>query len=89
MGKDTPDQAEIERAVSSGIGRIVIDNQHEIDLLERVLERLDLRQAVMIRISPGVDPHTHAHTTTGVLDSKFGLPVATGDAEAVVARLVG
>jgi len=81
-------EAEIERAVSSGIGRIVIDNQHEIDLLERVLERLHTRQAVMIRISPGVDPHTHAHTTTGVLDSKFGLPVATGDAEAVVARLV-
>lgn len=81
-------EAEIERAVSSGIGRIVIDNQHEIDLLERVLERLHTRQAVMIRISPGVDPHTHVHTTTGVLDSKFGLPVATGDAEAVVARLV-
>ena len=81
-------EAEIERAVSSGIGRIVIDNQHEIDLLERVLERLHTRQAAMIRISPGVDPHTHVHTTTGVLDSKFGLPVATGDAEAVVARRV-
>jgi diaminopimelate decarboxylase len=81
-------EAEIERAISSGVGRIVIDNQHEIDLLERVLERLQARQAAMIRISPGVDPHTHAHTTTGVLDSKFGLPVATGAAEAVVARLV-
>ncbi|MBI4236493.1 MAG: diaminopimelate decarboxylase, partial [Chloroflexi bacterium] len=37
-------------------------------------------------VSPGVDPHTHVHTTTGILDSKFGLPIATGQAEEAVAR---
>ena len=81
-------EAEIEDAVSVGVGRIVVDNLHEIDVLEGVLSRVGGRQEVLIRISPGVDPHTHAHTTTGVLDSKFGLPVATGDAEVAVERLV-
>ncbi|MDA1095842.1 MAG: diaminopimelate decarboxylase [Chloroflexi bacterium] len=77
---------ELEYATRSGVGRIVVDNLHELDLLEGVLHRLDARQDVLIRITPGVDPHTHAHTTTGLLDSKFGLPVTTGQAEEVVAR---
>jgi diaminopimelate decarboxylase len=81
-------ESEIERAVSVGIGRVVVDNPHEIDLLEAVLERLGSHQKVMLRVSPGVDPHTHAHTTTGVLDSKFGLPIVTGDAEAAMARIM-
>ncbi len=82
-------EAEIEKAVALGVGRIVIDNLHEIEVLERILARTGGRQQeVLIRISPGVDPHTHAHTTTGVLDSKFGLPVVTGDAEAAVERLM-
>ena len=81
-------EAEIEQAVRLGVGRVVVDNLHEIDLLERVLARLGARQEVLVRISPGVDPHTHAHTTTGILDSKFGLPVVTGDAEAAVERLM-
>ena len=81
-------ESEIQSALSAGIGRIVIDNAHEIGLLESVAERLGVRQKAMLRISPGVDPHTHGHTTTGVLDSKFGLPVATGDAEEAVARLM-
>ena len=79
---------ELEQAVAAGIGRIVIDSAHEIDLLEDVLERMDRRQEVLFRVSPGVDPHTHSHTTTGVLDSKFGLPIQTGQAEEAIVRVL-
>ncbi len=77
---------ELERAVESGIGAIVVDNLHELALLESILERLGRTQSVSFRVSPGVDPHTHAHTTTGVLDSKFGLAIQTGQAEEAIAR---
>ena len=61
--------AELDMALSYGVGRIVIDNFHEIGLLSKVAAEKGLVQDVLIRISPSVDPHTHAHTTTGVLDS--------------------
>ena len=77
---------ELEKAVESGIGAIVVDNLHELALLESILERLGRTQSISFRVSPGVDPHTHAHTTTGVLDSKFGLAIQTGQAEAAIAR---
>lgn len=77
---------ELERAVESGIGAIVVDNLHELALLESILERLGRTQQVSFRVSPGVDPHTHAHTTTGVLDSKFGLAIQTGQAEEAIAH---
>ena len=77
---------ELEKAVESGIGAIVVDNLHELELLESILEKLGRTQQITFRVSPGVDPHTHAHTTTGVLDSKFGLAIQTGQAEEAIAR---
>ncbi|MBI2165610.1 MAG: diaminopimelate decarboxylase [Chloroflexi bacterium] len=90
-------QQELEEAVKYRIGRIVVDGFYELELLQEVVHRLGGTQEVMLRLSPDVDPHTHAHTTTGVLDSKFGFPIATGDAKRAVAgalassnlRLVG
>ena len=79
---------ELEQAVESGIGAIVVDNLHELALLDSILERLGRAQSISLRVSPGVDPHTHAHTTTGVLDSKFGLAIQTGQAEEAIARAV-
>ena len=78
--------AELEHAVEVGIGAIVVDNLHELALLESILERMDKTQQISLRVSPGVDPHTHAHTTTGVLDSKFGLAIQTGQAEDAVKK---
>ena len=74
----TPD--ELEMAIEAGVGRIVIDSFHELDLLCDMLDGTQRRQAVLLRLSPNVDPHTHTHTTTGILDSKFGFPIETGDA---------
>ena len=71
---------ELEQALAWGIGRIVIDSFYELDLLEDVASAAGKTQEVLLRISPGIDPHTHAKTTTGILDTKFGFSVETGDA---------
>lgn len=77
--------AELAEAIAApGIGRIVVDNFYELDTLERLAGEAGVTQAVLLRVSPNVDPHTHAKTTTGVLDSKFGFAIATGDAERAV-----
>ncbi|MSQ25313.1 MAG: diaminopimelate decarboxylase [Dehalococcoidia bacterium] len=76
--------AELRQAVEWRIGRIVVDNFHELALLNEIAGATGRRQEILLRISPGVDPHTHHHTTTGILDSKFGFAIASGDAERAV-----
>jgi diaminopimelate decarboxylase len=72
---------ELRLALDWGIGRVVVDNSYELELLNELVKEKDASQSILLRITPGVDPHTHQHTTTGVLDSKFGFPLATGQAE--------
>ena len=74
----TPD--ELEFALDYGIGQVVVDSFHELETLDEIAGRRGARQDIMLRLSPGVDPHTHAATTTGILDSKFGFSIETGDA---------
>lgn len=77
---------ELREALAYGVGRIVVDNFYELEILSALAAEAGRRQAILLRVSPGVDPHTHAKTTTGVLDSKFGFPLATGQAEEAVGR---
>lgn len=79
---------ELSLALEQGIGCIVVDNLHELGLLTALTKEKDRRQSILLRISPGVDPHTHKYVTTGVLDSKFGLPLTTGQAEEALSRAV-
>jgi diaminopimelate decarboxylase len=72
---------ELREAVAAKVGRVVIDNFLDIGSLGQVAAEAGVRQAVLLRITPDVDPHTHVHLTTGALDSKFGLPLAEGQAE--------
>jgi len=72
---------ELRLALDWGIGRVVVDNSYELELLNELVKEKGTSQSILLRITPGVDPHTHQHTTTGVLDSKFGFPLATGQAE--------
>jgi len=72
---------ELELALREGIGRVVLDNLDEIALLGRLAKDRGVRQPVLLRVSPGVDAHTHAHLTTGKLDTKFGLGIDSGAAE--------
>ena len=80
-------ESELAEAIEAGVGRIIVDNDHELAMLERVASAKGVRQPVMLRVTPGVDAHTHAKTTTGLKDSKFGFPLANGAAEEAVARL--
>jgi diaminopimelate decarboxylase len=88
---------ELRAALRLGVGRIVIDGADEIDRLARVTARRPRPVRVWLRVSPGIGADTHPHLRTGVLDSKFGAPIAGGDAlaqcKAIVAtkslRLVG
>ena len=88
---------DLRAAVRARVGRIVIDGADEIDRLARIVARRSSPLEVWLRVSPGIDADTHPHLRTGVLDSKFGAPLAGGDAlaqaRAIVAtrrlRLVG
>ena len=80
--------AELEEAVSAGIGRVVVDSFHELDLLERICADVGKTQDILVRVSPGIDPHTHAYTTTGIIDSKFGFSIQTGDAERAILQAI-
>lgn len=77
---------ELELAIGWGVRRIVVDNSYELSLLDEVAKEAGVRQGVLLRLSPGVDPHTHAHLTTGATDSKFGFPMAQAE-EALTALM--
>jgi diaminopimelate decarboxylase len=64
---------------------LVIDGEHEFDLLSRAVPE-GMRMPVMLRISPGVKPDTHDHISTGQLDSKFGFSIESGAARQAVER---
>ncbi|MFO7773617.1 MAG: diaminopimelate decarboxylase [Dehalococcoidia bacterium] len=77
---------ELNLALDLGVGRIVVDNFHELEMLNRLAGERAISQNILLRLTPGVDPHTHQYTTTGTIESKFGFPLATGQAEAAVNR---
>jgi len=72
-------QCELELALKWHVGRIVVDNFHELDMLEKLVKKQGIAQDVLLRMTPGVDPHTHQYTSTGTLDSKFGFPLPLKD----------
>jgi diaminopimelate decarboxylase len=65
---------EIQMALQWGIGRIVVDNFHELGLVDRLAKEAGVKPAILLRINPGIDPHTHRKVATGNIDSKFGFP---------------
>lgn len=81
-------QEELEEALAAGVGRIVVDSFDEIEILDRVAGRMKKKAAVIMRANPGVEAHTFEQVKTGQLDSKFGLPVETGDALEGVRRIL-
>ena len=71
---------ELTEALEHSIGWVVVDSFHELQLLDRLAGEIGKTQDILVRVSPGVDPHTHVYTTTGTLDSKFGFSIQTGHA---------
>jgi len=78
---------ELAMAADAGVGTIVIDSFDDIDRLERLFEKTQGEQGVLVRVIPGVLPDTHAAVVTGHTSSKFGLAPAA--AKQAIARLRG
>ena len=71
---------DIEFAVKNKIGCFVADNIEELDFIDKAAFDSEIVQNVLLRITPGIDPHTHAKIATGNVDSKFGEAIETGAA---------
>lgn len=68
-------------AMDQNIGYFVVDNREEIDVIEREAEKRGITQKILLRLTPGIDPHTYAAIATGLVNSKFGTAIETGQAE--------
>lgn len=79
---------EIEMAVKNHVGKIIIDNFHEIKLLDNVLREQDAKINVMLRITPGISAHTHEYDQTGQVDSKFGFDLESGQADLALEQVL-
>lgn len=77
---------EIDFAVKSGVGRIVVDNLPELERINEAAKSYNKKQKILFRIKPGIDAHTHNFIMTGQIDSKFGFALETGEAEEAVLK---
>ncbi len=76
--------AEIRYALEAGVGQIVVDSLAELQSIEREAAALGVRARILLRLTPGIDAHTHAFIRTGQFDSKFGFGLADGIGDAAV-----
>lgn len=71
---------EIQYALENKIGGFVVDNFDELFYLNDAAGKMGVKQTILLRLSPGIDPHTHRAVVTGSVDSKFGVAIETGQA---------
>ena len=71
---------DISYAMDMGVGYFVCDNEEELLTIEREAAKRSITQNILIRVAPGIDPHTHKAISTGSVDSKFGAAIETGQA---------
>ena len=76
--------ADLAYGVSQGIGFFVADNREELLVLEKTAAEANVTQKILLRVTPGIDPHTYEAVSTGKVDSKFGAAVETGQAMELV-----
>ncbi len=84
---NTKTEPELRRAVAEGVGRIIVDSFDELDRLERVTASLGVTARVMVRVTAGVEAHTHEYIATAHEDQKFGFSITSGDALRAVRRV--
>ena len=80
--------AELRRAVEVGVGRVVVDSAVEVERLAAVAAGAGVRQRVYVRVTPGVEAHTHEYVQTGQEDQKFGFSLASGAAAEAVRQVL-
>lgn len=75
---------DIEFALDNGVGYFVVDNEEELTAISEISTRRGVTSKVLLRLTPGIDPHTYEEVSTGKVDSKFGTAIETGQAEQIV-----
>ena len=75
---------ELSDAIDLGVGTIVVDGFHELTLLNEIAKSKNTTQGILLRLSPSIDAHTHDHTTTGILDVKFGFSIESGESTVAI-----
>ena len=77
---------ELRMALDYGVGRIVVDSESELELLNDLCAERNTVQTILLRINPGVEAHTHHFIQTAKTDSKFGFSISDGSAETITMR---
>lgn len=77
---------ELEYALSNGVGFVVVDSFQELALLDAMVKASGVRQKILLRITPGIEAHTHSYIQTGQVDSKFGFGLKDGVALEAIRR---
>lgn len=72
---------DIAYAMENGVGYFVADSIYELAAVDRIAAEKGIKQKMLLRLTPGIDPHTYAAVATGKVDSKFGVAIETGQAE--------
>lgn len=80
--------SDIAFAIDKGVGHFVCDSLDELYAIDTIAGEKGINQKVLLRLSPGIDPHTHKKIATGSVDSKFGFPIETGDADSAVGAVL-
>ncbi|MBV2365325.1 diaminopimelate decarboxylase [Streptomonospora nanhaiensis] len=88
MHGNNKSEAELTRAVEVGVGRIIVDSFDEIERLERIAAGLGRVPKVLVRVTTGVEAHTHEFVATAHDDQKFGFALSTGAADEAVRRVL-
>lgn len=78
--------SDIEFAIENGVGYFVVDNEDELYAVDRCASKRGVVQKILLRVTPGIDPHTHKKISTGSVESKFGIAIGTGQAEETVLK---
>ena len=78
--------SEIRFAIEKGVGTFVVDGEDELEALNQIASQYKIVQKILIRVTPGIDPHTYEAVSTGIVDCKFGSAIFTGAAEALTQK---
>ncbi len=82
-------EQELRMAIKYGVGRIIVDNLTELEVLNDIASEMNANVNIGFRIKPGIDAHTHDYIRTGQIDSKFGFALENGEAKEAVKKALG
>ena len=81
-------KSEIELGLQNNVGKFVVDNFYEIELLNKLAKKLGKKPEVILRIIPGIEAHTHEYIQTGQIDSKFGVGLKNNEAKKLIKKII-